>query len=134
MTLQQKEQGKKIQLINNNTTDFRQSYVKQRARGAYIAFICQPEATFNLSVTAQHQEPAESDVTALNKRLNWQMKNINQGLTYVKLDLLSAKLYVFVDGSFANNKDLSSQIGFEVILANETIKEDEFTIYGNLIH
>jgi hypothetical protein len=33
---------------------------------------------------------------------------MNQGLTYVKLDLLSAKLYVFVDGSFANNKDLSS--------------------------
>jgi hypothetical protein len=108
MTLQQKEQGKKIQLINNNTTDFRQSYVKQRARGAYIASICQSEATFDLSVAAQHQEPAESNVTVLNKRLDWQIKNINQGLTYVKLDLLSAKLYVFVDGSFANNKDLSS--------------------------
>jgi hypothetical protein len=40
MTLRQKEQGKKIQLINNNTIDFWQSYVKQRAREAYIAFIC----------------------------------------------------------------------------------------------
>jgi hypothetical protein len=135
MTLQQKEQGKKIQLINNtNTTDFRQSYVEQRARGAYIASICQPEATFDLSVAAQHQEPAESDVAILNKRLDWQMKNMNQGLTYVKLDLSSAKLYVFVDGSFVNNKDLSSQIGFEVILANKTIEEDEFIIYSNLIH
>jgi hypothetical protein len=57
---------------------------------------------------AQHQKPAESDVIVLNKRLNWQIKNINQGFTYVKLDLLSAKLYVFVNGSFANNKDLSS--------------------------
>jgi hypothetical protein len=62
------------------------------------------------------------------------MKNINQGLTYVKLDLLSAKLYVFVNSSFANNKDLSSQIGFKVILANKTIGKDEFTIYNNLIH
>jgi hypothetical protein len=62
------------------------------------------------------------------------MKNISQGLTYVKLDLSSVKLYVFVHGPFANNKDLSSQIGFEVILANKTIREDEFTIYGNLIH
>jgi hypothetical protein len=70
ITLQQKEQGKKIQLINNNTTDFRQSYVKQRTREAYIASICQPEATFDLSVAAQHQEPAESDVTALNKQLD----------------------------------------------------------------
>jgi hypothetical protein len=62
------------------------------------------------------------------------MKNMSRGLTYVELDLLSAKLYVFVDGSFANNKDLSSQIRFKVILANETIEEDEFPIYGNLIH
>jgi hypothetical protein len=62
------------------------------------------------------------------------MKNMNRGLTYVNLDLSSAKLYVFVDGSFANNKDLSSQIGFEVILANETTGDDEFTIHGNLIH
>jgi hypothetical protein len=107
MTLWQKEQGKKIQLINN-ITDFWQSYVEQRARGAYIASICQPEAIFDLSVVAQHQEPAESDVTVLNKRLDWQIKNMNRGLTYVKLDLSSAKLYVFVDGSFANNKDLSS--------------------------
>jgi hypothetical protein len=133
MTLRQKEQDKKIQLIDN-TTDFRQSYVEQRAREAYIAFICQPKATFDLLVAAQHQEPAESDVTVLNKRLDWQIKNMNRGLTYVKLDLSSAKLYVFVDGSFANNKDLSSQIGFEVILANKTIKKDEFTIYSNLIH
>jgi hypothetical protein len=29
---------------------------------------------------------------------------------------------------------LSSQIGFEVILANETIGNDEFSIYGNLLH
>jgi hypothetical protein len=62
------------------------------------------------------------------------MKNISQGLTYVELDLSSAKLYVFVDSSFANNKDLSSQIRFKVILANETIKEDKFIIYNNLIH
>jgi hypothetical protein len=62
------------------------------------------------------------------------MKNLNRGLDYVTLDLPTAKLYVFVDGSFANNKDLSSQIGYEIILANETTGNDEFNIYGNLIH
>jgi hypothetical protein len=62
------------------------------------------------------------------------MKNQNRGLTYIEIDLRSAKLYVFVDGSFANNKDLSSQIGYEIILANETIDSDEFSIRGNLIH
>ena len=62
------------------------------------------------------------------------MTNLHRSLNYIKLDLSTAKLYVFVDGSFANNKDLSSQIGYEVILANETIGDDEFTVQGNLIH
>jgi hypothetical protein len=45
------------------------------------------------------------------------------------------KLFVFVDGSFTNNKDFSSQIGYLIILANETTNGiDEFTIKGNLIH
>jgi hypothetical protein len=45
------------------------------------------------------------------------------------------KLFVFVDGSFANNKDFSSQIGYLIILANETTNGiDEFIIKGNLIH
>jgi hypothetical protein len=56
----------------------------------------------------------------------------------VILDLNKAKIYVFVDGSFANNKDLSSQIGFIIILANENEDEntgnDEFNLYGNLIY
>lgn len=134
ISLYQKEQGKKIQVIDMQTEDFRQSYVEQRARGAYIASICQPEAAFDLSVAAQHQEPEQSDVTALNKRLQWQVKNTDRGLNYVPVELSTAKIYVFVDGSFANNKDLSSQIGFELILANETTGNDEFTIYGNLIH
>jgi hypothetical protein len=53
------------------------------------------------------------------------------------------KLFVFVDGSFANNKDFSSQIGYLIILANEILNETsnenstgtkEFTIKGNLIY
>ena len=50
------------------------------------------------------------------------------------LDLSSVKLYVFINGSFANNKDLSSQIRFEIILANEVAGDDEFTIHRNLIY
>ena len=74
------------------------------------------------------------DVKALNKRLEQQIKQIGRGLTYVKLELLTARLFVFVNGLFANNKDLSSQIGFEIILANKTIREDEFILHRNLIY
>jgi hypothetical protein len=70
----------------------------------------------------------------LNKRLKWQIEYFNRELTYISLNILTVKLFVFVDGSFANNKDYNSQIGYEIILANEIIKNDEFTINGNLIH
>jgi hypothetical protein len=62
------------------------------------------------------------------------MENLNRGLTYILLDILTAKLFIFINGSFANNKDYSSQIRYEIILANETIKNDEFIINGNLIY
>jgi hypothetical protein len=107
--------------------------MEQRARGAYIATVCQPEASFDLSIAAQHQDPTPDDVTALNRRIKWQTENIDRGITYIPLDLSTAKLYVFVDGSFANNKDFSSQLGYEVILANEVDGEDSFEIYGNMI-
>lgn len=71
-----------------------------------------------------------------NTRGIWQIENIDRGLKYIALDLATAKLFVFVDGSFANLKDFSSQLGYELILANETSgdKDDEFEIEGNLVH
>jgi hypothetical protein len=135
MTLLQKDQGKKLQLVNEKGENPQQEYLEQRARGAYIASICQPEASYDLSVAAQHQNPTEDDIHTLNKRLEWQMKNMGRGIKYVALDLACTKLFVFVDGSFANNKDFSSQIGYLIILANETpTGNEEFEIKGNLIH
>jgi hypothetical protein len=67
--LTQKDQGKKIQPVNKKGDDPQQEYLKQRAHGVYIAFICQPEALFNLSVTAQHQNLTIANICTLNKRL-----------------------------------------------------------------
>ena len=51
------------------------------------------------------------------------------------LDMQTAKVFLFVDGSFTNNKDLSSQIGFVVVIANEKKEGDgTFKICGNLLH
>ena len=44
------------------------------------------------------------------------------------------KIFVFIDGLFANNKNLSSQLKYEIILANEMMKLDEFAINSNLVH
>ena len=129
LDLQQKNQGEKLRPATGART-----YAEQRARGAYIATICQPEAAFDLSTAAQQKEPLQEDIATLNRRITWQINNSKRGLTYIPIQLETAKLFVFVDGSFANNQDLSSQIGFIIILANETSREDTITIYGNIIH
>ncbi|KAF2025958.1 hypothetical protein EK21DRAFT_103538 [Setomelanomma holmii] len=133
--LRQKGQGGKIKLVNASAPDRAQQYTEQRACGAYIASTCQPEASFDLSVAAQAQQPSDEDIKALNKRLKWQMENLDRGLRYVTVNLMEAKLIVFVDGSFANNKDLSLQLGFILMLVNEsTDVSNTFKICGNVIH
>ncbi|KAK1989923.1 hypothetical protein LX36DRAFT_695501 [Colletotrichum falcatum] len=134
ITLCQKGQGKRLQPVDAESPQAKQQYIKQRACGAYIASICQPEACFDYSVAAQHQSPEKGEIKELNRRLRFQ-----------PLDLTTAKLYVFVDGLFANNSDLTSQLGFIVILANEQSNNNEpteqtpgdtgsFTVNGNIVH
>lgn len=43
---------------------------------------------------------------------------------------------MFVDGSFANLEDLSSQIGYVIVFGNENGREgdDSFEIQGNILH
>jgi hypothetical protein len=95
-------------------------YIAQRARGAYTATVCQPEAVYNLSAAAQVTEPTNEDVNKLNKRLTWQKENLSRGLTFVPLDTKGPlRLVMFTDLSFANNSDYSSQIGYVIILADE---------------
>ena len=64
------------------------------------------------------------------------MDNLTRGLQYVSLTLQDAKLFIFVDGSFANNRDLSSQIGYVIVLGNESTDTDNsnFTLTGNIVH
>jgi hypothetical protein len=47
------------------------------------------------------------------------MDNLTRGLTFVPLDINSLNLVIFTDASFANNKDLSSQIGYVIVLTDQ---------------
>jgi hypothetical protein len=64
---------------------------------------------------------------SLNKRLSWQIENTNRGLKFVELDVNTLQLLVFTDASFVNNKDLSSQIDYILVLADASNK-------ANIIH
>jgi hypothetical protein len=131
ITLTQEPQCQNLKLValkNVNITSSRgqirnavtpkDQYVSQRARGAYIATVCQPEASFDLSFAAQVVNPKEDDAKKLNKRLRWQIENQSRGLRFVKLDKTTLQLIVFTDASFANNLDNTSQIGFVITLAD----------------
>jgi hypothetical protein len=113
--------------VTRASLTLKDQYIAQRARGAYIASVCQPEASFDLSFAAQVINPVEDDTKSLNKRLSWQIENANRGLKFVKLDINTLQLLVFTDASFANNKDLSSQIGYVIVLSDATKK-------ANIVH
>jgi hypothetical protein len=62
------------------------------------------------------------------------MKHLDRGLDYIALDLNTCKLFVFANGSFANNKDLSFQLGFLILFANEMRESSFFELAGNIVH
>lgn len=53
ISLIQKEQGQRLELVDFSSPTYKQAYLEHRARGAYIATICQPEASCDLSRAAQ---------------------------------------------------------------------------------
>jgi hypothetical protein len=63
---------------------------------------------------------------------------LNRGIKYIELDLDRIKLFVFINGSFANNKDFSFQISYKIIIANKITKalynNSSFKIRGNLVY
>ncbi|TIC89479.1 hypothetical protein CH35J_012864 [Colletotrichum higginsianum] len=136
VTPRQKGQGLKLETIDPKSVTAASEYVKQQARGAYIATVCQPEASFNLPTAAEHQQPSLEEMAPLHRRLTWQKRSIDRGPKRIPLDLATATIFVFVDGSLANNADPSSPIGFVILLANKKVDDDSgtFEINANIIH
>ena len=50
------------------------------------------------------------------------------------INFFTAKLFIFVNRLFINNKDFSFQLGYKIIIINKFTKENSFIIYGNLIY
>ncbi|RFU35709.1 hypothetical protein B7463_g538, partial [Scytalidium lignicola] len=116
--------------VRQNLTT-KEQYIAQYAQGAYITSVCQPEASYDLSVAAQAIDLNQEDVKSLNKRLQWQIQNTARGIQFVKLEKETLQLLVFTDTSFANNKDLSSQIDYIITLADQ--KGNANTLHWTLV-
>lgn len=89
--------------------------------------MCQSEFLFDLFRAAQTVEFLPDNIALLNKQLQWQITNKSRRIRYDKLDRDTLQLAVFTDSSFANNKDLSSQIGYVICLSDAINK-------ANIIH
>ena len=50
------------------------------------------------------------------------------------INFFTAKLFIFIDGLFTNNKDFSFQLGYKIIIVNKCTKKNDFIIYSNLIY
>jgi hypothetical protein len=85
-------------------------------------------------VAAQAHNSDSDDLKRFNKRLKWQMEHLNRGLSYVHIDLNAAKIFIFADELFANNKNLSSQLGFLMVLVYENHLESSFALTDNIMH
>ena len=117
MTFQSSDLTSARGVIRKSVT-FEDQYVAQRAKSAYIATLSQSKAAFDFSFFVQVISPKQKDAKRLNKRIQWQLKNADRGLRFVKLDTISLKLIVFIDVVFANNSDYISQIGFVICLSD----------------
>ena len=50
------------------------------------------------------------------------------------INFFTAKLFIFINKLFINNKDFSFQLNYKIIIINKFTKENNFIIYSNLIH
>ena len=50
------------------------------------------------------------------------------------INFSTAKLFIFINRLFINNKDFSFQLKYKIIIINKSTKENNFIIYNNFIY
>ena len=83
----QKNQVEKLVFVDIKDNAKKQQYVEQHTCGAYIASICQMEATFDYSIAAQSKKPSNEDIALFNKRKQWQLDHKLRGLRFKTINL-----------------------------------------------
>lgn len=98
-----------------------ESFMSHRGQAAYVSTCTRPDITCAINQLSQIKatEATEEDFKKLDNIFK-KAKNENLKLKYGNVDLQSAEIHVFTDASFANNKDLSSQLGYVILIVDET--------------
>ena len=96
------------------------SFMTNRGKASYLSSCTRPDIACAVNQLSQRKasEASESDF----KRLDVVFKRLREDpteLVYGNVDLDTAELHVFADASFATNVDLSSQLGYIVLLVDQ---------------
>lgn len=82
--------------------------------------MCRPDISLDFAAFAQHTDPDKANPQILNKAISRCRETKNQAHTLVELDPRTMYMAVFIDAAFANNKDLSSKVGFLTTLLDSS--------------
>ena len=119
--LHQKEYIKRLK--NLSTSCSFKEFRSARAQTTWMIHT-RPDICCTLNMLAQVTEAKfnKKHVRLLNRTIKNLQSTSTQGLIYQKLDCESLHLKVYSDSSFANNEDLSSQLGYIVLLCDKSNK------------
>lgn len=119
-------QTDKIQSIKEVTTP--EEFKSTRAALQYIGTCSRPDICAAVQLLACNADnPSQEDIKALNKVIRWCKETASVGISSIPLDMASLSLGLYTDASFANAVGLKSQIGFAIVVLDNSGK-------ANLLH
>lgn len=100
----------------DNSSDF----ISQRALAQYIGVNVRPDICAPVQLIAPGKnEVTDKDIKSLKKTTKFLKETIEQGLTFVPLNLETMRLVLMTDASFANAQGMKSQLGYLIMLVDD---------------
>lgn len=99
-----------------------ESFVFQRARGAYIAAVGRPGLPFGFAHVSKVLKADESCIRFINHFIQLAKENTQLSLKFVPIYSKFVCLAVSSEASFASDADMTSQLGYVITLADASEK------------
>lgn len=101
-------------------------YISECAGGAYVVAVCRPDLSYGFARSAQFSDPKQAEFKEHNSLIKIPVMTPARGLQFVKLDVTTIKLGLFIDAGFATNRDMTSQLGFLMVSVEDKLNADIF--------
>lgn len=116
--LHQTEYAKRLKVLPSDC-----SFKEYRSKRQKLQWLthCRPDICCAVNKASQITERnfGKAAIEALNKVITHVHKTTERGILQEKLDLNSLHIRVYTDGSFADNDDLTTQLGYIVLLCDD---------------